>query len=61
MPVAVAQVHSVLRGWVNYFRVGNPGRAFDKVKYEVERKVRRLDHSPNLRINQAFTNWVRTT
>jgi hypothetical protein len=25
-----------------YFRVGNSGRAFGKIKYEVERKVRRL-------------------
>jgi hypothetical protein len=37
MQAAVAQVNPVLRGWVNYFRVGNSGRAFDKVKYEVDR------------------------
>ena len=30
---AVAQVNSVLRGWVNYFRVGNSSRAFDRVKF----------------------------
>ena len=34
MPVAVAQVNSVLQGWVNYFRVGNSGSAFGKIKYE---------------------------
>lgn len=26
---------------LNYFRVGNSGRAFGKIKFEVERKVRR--------------------
>jgi RNA-directed DNA polymerase len=36
MQAAIAQINPVLRGWVNYFRVGNSGRAFDKVKYEVD-------------------------
>ena len=34
----VGQVNPILRGWVNYFRVGNSSRAFDKVKFHVERK-----------------------
>ena len=33
MQAAVAQVNPVLRGWVNYFRVGNSGRAFGKIRY----------------------------
>ena len=39
---AVAEVNPILRGWVNYFKVGNSSQAFNKVKYHVERKVRRF-------------------
>jgi hypothetical protein len=39
---AVAQVNPILRGWANYFRVGNSRQAFNKVEYHVERKVRRF-------------------
>jgi RNA-directed DNA polymerase len=39
---AVAQVNPILRGWVNYLEVGNSSQAFNKVKYHVERKVRRF-------------------
>ncbi len=31
MPVAIAQVNPILRGWVNYFRIGNSSQAFGKV------------------------------
>ena len=39
---AVAQVNPILRGWVNYFKVGNSSQAFNKVKHHAERKVRRF-------------------
>jgi RNA-directed DNA polymerase len=39
VPAAVAQVNPILRGWVNYFKVGNWSQAFNKVKYHIERKV----------------------
>jgi len=42
MPEAVQQVNQIQRGWVNYFRVGNSGAALRKVKYHVERNVRRF-------------------
>ena len=29
---AVAQVNPILRGWVNYFKVGNSSQAFNKVQ-----------------------------
>jgi RNA-directed DNA polymerase len=44
MQAVVARVNAILRGWVNYFRVGNSSQAFNKVKYHVERKVRRWVH-----------------
>jgi len=54
---AVAQVNSVLRGWVNYFRVGNSSRAFDKVKFHVERKVRRYAVKKLKRRGFGWTRW----
>ena len=42
MREAVQQVNQILRGWVNYFRVGNSSAALRKVKYHVERNVRRF-------------------
>jgi RNA-directed DNA polymerase len=38
----VAQINTVLAGWVNYFRVGNASRAFSEVRDYVEMKVRTL-------------------
>ena len=37
----IAVINPILRGWVNYFRVGNAARCFSFVKAWVERKVRR--------------------
>ncbi|CAM4457598.1 MAG: hypothetical protein LEGION0403_FIIPPAGN_02335 [Legionella sp.] len=34
-------INPILRGWVNYFRVGNTSRCFTYVKDWVEKKVRR--------------------
>jgi RNA-directed DNA polymerase len=42
VPAAVAEVNPILRGWVNYFRVGNSSQAFGKVKHYAECKVRRF-------------------
>jgi len=37
----IALVNPILRGWVNYFRVGQSSRCFEYVKDWVEKKVRR--------------------
>jgi hypothetical protein len=37
----IAAINPILRGWVNYFRVGNAARCFGYVKEWVEKKVRR--------------------
>ncbi len=54
---AVAQVNLILRGWVNYFRVGNSSRAFDKLKFHVERKVRRFAVKKLKRKGFGWTRW----
>jgi RNA-directed DNA polymerase len=56
---AVARVNPILRGWVNYFRVGNASRAFDKVKWNVERKVRRFAVKKRKRKGFGWSRWSR--
>ena len=36
----IAKINPILRGWVNYFRVGHSSSCFSMVKQWVERKVR---------------------
>jgi RNA-directed DNA polymerase len=52
----VEEINPVLRGWVNYFRVGHSGRCFSKVKDWVEKKVRR--HLMRARNRQGY-GWKR--
>ena len=37
----ITEINPILRGWVNYFRIGNSGRCFAYVTNSVEKKVRR--------------------
>jgi group II intron reverse transcriptase/maturase len=45
-PVSTAEqirrTNQILRGWVNYFRVGNSSRVFQRVRWYVETKLRRV-------------------
>ena len=52
----IATINPILRGWVNYFRVGNAARCFGFVKEWVERKVRR--HMMRARGRRGF-GWKR--
>jgi len=38
----IQTVNSVIRGWVNYFRIGNSNSTFNKVRDYIERKVRKF-------------------
>ena len=63
-PVAnvIEQINPILRGWVNYFRIGNSSRCFLMIKNWVEKKVRR--HLMRARGRQGFgwkrwsTRWI---
>jgi hypothetical protein len=37
----IERINPILRGWVNYFRIGDSSRCFSVVKQWVEKKVRR--------------------
>ena len=52
----IAVINPILRGWVNYFRIGNSARCFGYVKNWVEKKVRR--HVMRARKGRGF-GWKR--
>jgi len=52
----IAVINPILRGWVNYFRVGNAARCFSFVKAWVEGRVRR--HLMGARGRRGF-GWQR--
>jgi RNA-directed DNA polymerase len=52
----IAQINPILRGWVNYFRIGHASRCFAYVRRWVETKVRR--HLMGARHRQGF-GWKR--
>jgi RNA-directed DNA polymerase len=54
---AVQRVNEIVRGWVNYFRVGNASRAFAKVRYYVELKVRRFAMRQRKRSGFGWKRW----
>src|SRR5262249_6709177 len=52
----IAVTNPIVRGWVNYFKVGNSSECFAFVKWWIERKVRR--HLMRARNRQGF-GWKR--
>jgi RNA-directed DNA polymerase len=52
----IGVINPILRGWVNYFRIGNAARCFELVKAWVEKKVRR--HMMRARGRRGF-GWKR--
>jgi len=54
--IVIANINPVLRGWVNYFRVGHSSSCFSKAKQWVEKKVRQ--HLMRARGRKGF-GWKR--
>jgi RNA-directed DNA polymerase len=52
----IGRINPILRGWVNYFRVGNSSGCFSYIKLWVEKKVRR--HLLRARGRKGF-GWKR--
>jgi RNA-directed DNA polymerase len=61
----IEELNPILRGWVNYFRIGDASRCFSMVKRWVEKKVRR--HLMRARGRQGMgwkqwsTKWLHET
>ena len=58
---AVAIVTPIVRGWVNYFRVGNSSRELYVVRQAVERKVRRFAVKKLKRKGFGWSRWSSET
>jgi RNA-directed DNA polymerase len=38
----IKEINPIIRGWINYFKVGNSSRKFAKLKEYIELKIRKL-------------------
>ena len=52
-------INPILRGWVNYYRIGNVARCFNYVEWWVERKLRRHLMRARLRRGFGWKRWSR--
>jgi len=55
----IAAINPILRGWVNYFRIGHAARCFASVRYWVEQKVRRQLMRARNRQGFGWKRWRR--
>jgi RNA-directed DNA polymerase len=55
----IEMINPVLRGWVNYFRVGDSHRCFSMIKYWVEKKIRRHLMRARGRTGMGWKRWSR--
>jgi RNA-directed DNA polymerase len=55
----IEEINPILRGWVNYFRVGHSNRCFSMIKHWVEKKVRRHLMRSRGRGGMGWKRWSR--
>jgi RNA-directed DNA polymerase len=55
----IKEINPILRGWVNYFRVGHASRCFSMVRHWVEEKVRRHLMRARGRQGKGWKRWSR--
>jgi RNA-directed DNA polymerase len=53
----IEELNPILRGWVNYFRIGDASRCFSMVKRWVEKKVRRHLMRARGRQGMGWKQW----
>jgi RNA-directed DNA polymerase len=53
----VQSINPILRGWVNYFRIGNSSRCFSYIRYWVEQKMRRHLAKASKRRGFGWKRW----
>jgi len=57
LPEVLERIGPVIVGWVNYFRVGNSGRAFEWIRFEIMRKIRRFVMKQKGRPGCGWKRW----
>lgn len=57
--MVIDKINPIIRGWVNYFRVGNSSQCFSYVKQWIERKIRRHLMSARGRKGFGWKRWSR--
>ena len=55
----IALINPILRGWVNYFRIGHSSRCFGYIRDWVEKKVRRHLMRARKRRGFGWDRWSR--
>jgi RNA-directed DNA polymerase len=55
----IEEINPILRGWVNYFRIGHSSRCFAMVKSWVEEKIRRHLMRSRERQGVGWKRWSR--
>ena len=53
----IDQINPILRGWVNYFAIGNSSRCFSIIRTWVEKKIRRLLAKARQRQGFGWKRW----
>ena len=57
LPIVISEINPVLRGWVNYFRIGHSSETFSYVRWYVEKKVRRFIRKKQNRPGYGYKRW----
>ncbi|HKV44618.1 MAG TPA: group II intron maturase-specific domain-containing protein [bacterium] len=55
----IQEINPILRGWLNYFRIGHARRHFEHIRYWMERKVRRHLARAAKRSGFGWKRWSR--
>ena len=55
----VEEINPILRGWVNYFRIGNSSKCFKKIEDWVQKKIRRHLYKTQQRKGFGWKRWNR--
>ena len=53
----IAEINPILRGWVNYYAIGNASRCFTFIRQWVEKKIRRLLARARKRHGFGWKRW----
>ena len=57
LKTVIEVINPILRGWVNYFRIGHSSRCFSKIRDWVEMKIRRHLMRSRLRKGKGWKRW----